>query len=123
MIYDIHLNSSIIGQAEVSREGLYYNIVCRCQLPVRSLCKIQITCEDQTELLGTPVPTGKEFILRKKIPVKQLPGSNLSFAAVEKRKERFVPIYSDQPFEYISQLKTAHLEYRNGQIGIALRDV
>ena len=125
MIYDIHLNSSIIGQAEVSREGLYYNIVCRCQLPERSLCKIQITCEDQTELLGTPVPQGKDFVLHKKLPIKYFGEGEFKFRAVPKQAQLdgfFVPIRQDEPFAYLNRLKNARLQRRGGVLGVVLQD-
>lgn len=121
--YDIILDGKCVGQAEVSREGLYYRIICHCQLPEHSLCKIQITCEAQTETLGTLVPEGEKFVLCKKVPTKQFPGRILSFHAIEKGEERFVPVFDGKPFPYVSKLNTARLERRNGQLGIVLRDV
>ena len=36
-------------------------------------------------------------------------------------REKYVPVYPEEPFSYMSRLKDAYLERRNGQLGIVIR--
>ena len=125
MQYEIMLGDKAVGKAEVYREGLYYRIRCRCELSGETVCRVAVRCGDRTESLGILVPEGRKFGLQTRIPVKKIGEGPLSFAAVPKHgpvEGRFVPLSPEEPFRYISKLKDAYLERRNGTIGVVIKE-
>jgi hypothetical protein len=38
----------------------------------------------------------------------------------QKSEGKFIPIYPEEPFAYISRLQNAFLEIRNGQAGVVI---
>ncbi len=125
--FDILLGGKGIGQAVVTRQGLYYQFTCRCRISGEVMYKLEVSCGENTENLGLLVPDGDEFVLTARVPIKQLGQGKLSFRAVPRHGEipkgKFVPVYPDEPFAYISQLKNAFLEKRDGQLGVVLREI
>ena len=85
--------------------------------------RLLVVCNEKKEDLGTLVPIDDVFGLEKRIPVKRLGEGTPEFLLVSKdsvRKEKFVPVYPEEPFSYMSRLKDAYLERRNGQLGIVI---
>lgn len=122
--YEIMLGDKSVGKAGVSREGLYYRIRCRCTLNGDRLCRVLARCADREESLGILVPQDGSFCLETRIPVKKIGVGKLSFSLVPKHRSMegiFVPLCPEEPFRYISQLKDAYLERRNGNVGILIR--
>ena len=63
------------------------------------------------------------FLLEKRIPVKKFSTGEPEFYLAPRHdtvRGKFVPIYPEEPFAYISRLKDAFLISRNGQAGILL---
>ncbi len=119
------LGDKAVGAAEVRREGLYWRIRCRCQLSGDMLCRVLVRCGKREESLGILVPEGREFVLDTRIPVKKIGDGPLSFSAVPKHgpmEGRFVPLSPEEPFRYISRLKYAYLEKRNGRVGVVIKE-
>ena len=119
--YPIHLDQNRIGEARISRRGLYYHFVCSCSYDRQSVCRLMIRWEDKVEKLGVMVPDGERFVLQKQIPVKHFgKGSPVFFVPGERetsQKGIFIPILNDAPFEHLSKLQNAVLENRKGVIG------
>ena len=70
--------------------------------------------------MGVVVPVGEGFGLETRLPVKRLGEGEMAFFLLPKHdrpRERFVPIYPEEPFSYLSRLKEAYLEKREGQLG------
>lgn len=123
--YDIFLGSQKIGTAVVKRQGLYYRFHCECQLSGQVIYKIVVSCDGRKESLGICVPENGCFKVESRVPVKRLGEGTLSFRAVPKHAQlpgRFIPIRSEEPFMYISQLQTARLRRHGEQIGIELEE-
>ena len=67
------------------------------------------------------VPMGDAFGLDKRIPVKRLGEGEMTFhlsARQDYMQGKFIPIYPEEPFAYITRLKTAFLVRQNGQVGM-----
>ena len=125
-VYDILLGNRSVGQAVMVRQGLYWHFDCRCSLSGEAVFRITVSCGGKTESLGIPVPKGKEFVLRTRLPVKKLGEGELSFRVVPKHApmpERWVPVCAEEPFAYLTRLEAAYLQVQDGQVGIAFREV
>ena len=124
-IYPIELSGREIGQAEVTRQGLYYHFTCRCRLTGEVICRLAAVCGDQMENLGVPVPETGYFVLQKNVPVSKLKDGNLRIRVVPRHPQldgKFIPIRPEEPFAYLSRLKDAYLQRRGGQLGIVIRE-
>lgn len=124
-LYEITQGNQVIGQACVQRQGLYYQINCRCRLSGEVICRIVVTCGGKQENLGIPVPEKDAYTLHTRISVSRLGEGGMSFRAVPRHNAlegKFVPLSPEEPFQYLSRLKNARLESRNGVVGIVLEE-
>lgn len=124
--YEICFGQDKAGKVQVLREGLYYRFICRCRLTGDVVCRLAVRCGDAQENLGVVVPVGDGFGLDKKIPVKRLGEGKMEFFLCPKHDQvmgKFVPICPEEPFAYISRLKTSFLVRQNGQVGILIEDM
>ena len=122
-LYDIYRGPEKIGKAEVKQEGLYYRFRCVCTLTGEVMYRITISCGENTENLGIPIPSADSFYLEKKLPVSHFTGKEPVFRAMPKHpliSNMWIPIKPDQPFEYIDRLENAVAEQRNGEMGILI---
>ena len=120
-IYDIFLWDKPVGKAEVAREGLYYRFICRCCVTEDTLCRVAVGREN----LGVLVPAADGFVLETKLPVKRFVNTVPEFRLIPNRpilEGRFVPIKPEEPFAYISRLKTAYLCSQDGQVGAIIKE-
>lgn len=123
--YDIYMGNKKVGIAMVERLGLYYCFDCRCRLPEGTLCRVVAEDNGRHENLGILVPQGGAFTLSTKLPIKRFADEIFSFRVIPKHPSGqgfFAPVYPDEPFGYISRLKNAFLEIRNGQLGVRITD-
>lgn len=121
--YDICLGTSAVGRASVEKQGLYYRFSCRCNLTGATMQRVMVACGENKVDLGICVPMGDCFGLDKRVPCKQLGEGKPEFFLTPRpghRNGKFVPVYPEEPFAYMSRLKGAFLEIRNGQMGIVL---
>ena len=127
--YEILMGGKRVGTAQITRQGLYYWFDCRCCLSGDVMCRLAVTCGGKTHSLGIPVPEGESFVLRTRLPVKQL-GKGVPEIRVQPKHRPvgtvFVPLSPEEPFAYLSRLKDAFLEIRDGKAGLVIperRDV
>lgn len=123
--YDVRLGNEAIGQAAVTREGLYYRICCNCRLSGKVVCKLVAKWDDTSENLGVLVPSGGEFCINTKIPVKRAGEGQVHFFITprhEKLPETFIPIRAEEPFAYLSRLENAYLYRTENTVGIVIRE-
>ena len=123
--YDICLGSTVVGQATVEKQGLYYRISCRCDMAGDTMRRIHVICGGKQENLGICVPMGSSFGLEKRIPCKHLGEGIPEFFLTPRdpaTQGKFVPVYPEEPFAYMSKLKGAFLEIRDGQMGIVVQE-
>lgn len=124
-VYAITLGGRAVGQAAVFQNGLYLYFECRCRLTGETVCRIRVKCGGKEEDLGIPVPEGREFVLRRKLPAKRLGAGVPEFRVEPKRTalpENWVPVRAEEPFAYLTRLQDAFLEVRDGQVGVSFRD-
>ena len=125
--YPITSSGKNIGQVQIVRKGLYYHFFCQCSYDASSVCRLMMRCGDQTQKLGVMVPEGIFFVLKKQIPVKNIPKEKPEFFLLSEIENQetgiFVPISPDEPFEYLASLKNAVFENRDGIIGVWIPDI
>lgn len=121
MLYDIFMDTRVVGQAEVIKEGLYYRFSCKCTPPDGKIYKIAVSDGDNTKELGICVPTGEWFCLVRRVPVKYLPGEKLDFSLVPKNKEiAVVTVETDEPFDQLDRLDSSRLQESDGKTEILI---
>lgn len=121
--YAVWLGKEKVGQATVERQGLYYCFYCQCQLHSEVMCRVTVSCGGKHESLGILAPAGKQYILTKKLPVKQFGIGIPEFWITPKQPQMegfCVDIYPEEPFQYIAKLEKAYLEQRNGKSVICI---
>ena len=121
--YELTQGRSRIGSVQIEREGLYYRISCRCSLTGEVMHHLVVSSGEKREDLGTLVPLDGAFGLEKRVPVKKLGEGDPTFQLLPKHSSpngRFIPVYPEEPFSYMSRLKEAYLEARNGQLGLTI---
>lgn len=121
-MYDILMDTQVVGQAEVTKEGLYYRFTCKCTPPDDSVHRIFVSDGNNTKDLGICVPTGEWFCLVSRVPVKYLSGENLRFSLVPK-EQRGVPVKTGGAFSHLDKLETARLQEINGMSEIIIDPV
>ena len=128
--YTVRFGNQDVGKVQVSREGLYYRFFCRCRISGDVVCRLAVVCGEKEEILGVVVPVEEGFGLEKKLPAKRLGEGTMEFFLITKgsapiretRQEgKFVPIYPEEPFAYIAQLKQAFFVRQNGQAGLLIK--
>lgn len=120
-MYDILMDSQVVGQADVKKEGLYYRIVCRCKPLSEGIHRVRVENGEISRDLGICVPTGDDFSLTTRVPVKYLPGDKLTFQLIPKdAPQKVVPVAQDQPFAYLDMLESATLRENRDQAEILI---
>lgn len=122
--YEIKQGGQTVGQAEVTRQGLYYRIICRCSLSGAVICKVVAVWKDRREDLGVLVPDGTKFVLSFRMPVKRAGEGQPEFQLLPKHvsmDDNFVPVRAEEPFAYLSRLENAYLAASHGQVGLIIR--
>lgn len=122
--YPVMLGKEEIGQAQVIRQGLYYQIRCRCKLTGEVMHRLVLIAEDQEENLGIPAPEGAWFCLTKRLPVSRISGRILHIHARPRSavlRESFIPLKPEEPFLYLQRLRDARLAEQDGQLGVILK--
>lgn len=123
--YELSLGDRKIGSVQVRKQGLYYHFSCRCALSGNAVCRLLVSCGGRQENVGVLVPMEGRFGIEKQIPVKRLGEGKPEFQLVTRQERQtgsFVPIYPEEPFEYIHKLENAFLVHQAGQLGIVIRE-
>ena len=104
--FPIYFRGNPVGEATVQLEGLYYKIVCCCQLPLGDIYRIGIRCCEDTHILGVCAPEDGRHMIRKRIPVKRFSTEGLEFYVLDADTD-MVEISPNMPFYKIAQLEDA----------------
>lgn len=121
--YEIKQGDKCIGKARVEKQGLYYQISCRCKPEGQEMHRLTVKCGGRTENLGICVPVEGGFGVEKKIPCKRLGQGTLEFQILTKQEKqlgKFVAVYPEEPFSYMARLKGAFLARQADQLGIVI---
>ena len=146
MEYEVYLENHIAGKVQLTKQGLYYRVLCHCSLPQNVVYRLYGICGEMQENIGVLMPDGDGFLLDRKIPAKRLTGCTkfLLSDGSEPEKEvtaepesepeaeitddtgsdtgTFVPIHPEEPFAYLHKLESAFYEEQNGQIGARIQE-
>ncbi len=110
-----------MGQAEVVRQGLYYEINCRCRLPENRIFRVALCIGDGWENLGVLVPEGDAFCLKKRLAAKKYGSIEAEFRVYgtgENPMETFVPLDPNMPVDCLPRLKEARFARRGDVPGL-----
>ena len=120
-MYDIYMGTQVVGQAEVTKEGLYYRFSCKCTPPDEDIYRITVSDGSNTKDLGICVPTGEWFCLVTRVPVEYLSGEKMEFSLLSKdRRATAVPVASNEPFPDLDKLESAYLQEADGKTEIII---
>ena len=124
MDYAVTLHGTQVGKAQAEKQGLYYRVVCRCNLSGEVMYQLECGTGEKKTNLGSLVPMENGFGLNTRFPVSRIGEGTLTFTLLprhESMEERtFVPIHPEEPFEYLERLKDAFLEVKDGEPGASL---
>jgi len=118
MLYPIWNKEQKIGVACLSESGLYAEIVCTFRFPENKFLRICMQYADRCIDLGLCVREGEEFVVRKKIPVKQLGAGEPVFRITENSfasDRGKYPISDGIPFAEINKLRHGKLLINGGE--------
>lgn len=124
-IYPIYLGGETVGQAKVEKMGLYYYFSCQCQLTGEVIFRIVAETGEKRENLGIPVPEGKGFSLKTRVPVSHFGSCEPVFRLVPRHPkvhEKAVPFSPQEPFAYLQKLEKAYLLHKEDELFIGFRD-
>lgn len=123
--YEIRQGTGSVGTVTVEKQGLYYHFSCRCYLSGEVMHRLVVVTDGGRTDLGVCVPMEGSFGVEKRIPCKRL-GTGIPEFQLQPKHEgmqgKFVPIYPEEPFAYMSKLKNAFLAVQNGQQGIMITE-
>ncbi len=123
--YEIRQGTRTVGTVTVAQEGLYYLFSCRCRLSGEVMHRLVVTTEKGRVDLGVCVPMDGAFGARKRVACKQFGKGEPQFALLPKHERmqgKFVPIYPEEPFAYMTRLKNAFLATQGGQVGLVIAE-
>ena len=119
VVFDITFHGVIVGNANVEKNGLYYQFQCRCKLDDDAIYRIKVSDGIHDRMLGVCIPDGMDFILKKKVPLKLFSGNSFIFT-VYKSEKCLIPVKSGVVFPHIDKLEAARLQIVNGQAYILI---
>ncbi len=117
-IYSVYLGQESVGRVAVSRQGLYYHFLCKCELLSGMF---QLMAGSQS--LGLLVPEKDQLVLSTMVPVKRIGQKCPRFTLQPRHQpmpQSFVPLSPQEPFAYLRRLENAYLATQNGQLGVVL---
>ena len=85
--HEIGYCEQTVGKAEVSAQGLYYRISCRCQISDGEVCRLVAYWQDGWVSLGIMIPEGDGLCLHKKIPQKNIPAKEIRFLLIPAKQD------------------------------------
>lgn len=122
--FTVSLGGRQVGRAQVTRQGLYYRVICRCSLSGEVMYRLECACGSRSTSLGILVPCESGFGLETRFPVSRVGEGMLTFTLQPKHDplagRTFVPISPEEPFAYLARLKDAFLETRDGKKGASI---
>ncbi len=120
--HPIYYNYKIVGNAEITKTGMFYLIACACNLPMNEQYRIQLFCNDLKKDLGLCVPSEKGIGLKVRLPMKHFTGDNLQFyVSCEEARDNWYPVSENTECECICQLSNAVFRIKNGQPGLLIQ--
>ena len=120
ILYNVMCNGVVVGKASVKREGLYYCIRYKCNLPQKGIFRVVVKESRNTYDLGICVPDGDAYSGTTRVPCKRFNTNDFSFTLVTDDKTVCIPVMGGEPFLYLDKLSAARLNNTNGQLEIII---
>ena len=70
--YEVFCGGLPVGKAEVTKQGLYYKVICRCKADGEEVHRLTVRWKDGWENLGVPVPDRDGLFLSKRVAAKRI---------------------------------------------------
>lgn len=116
-MFDILMDTKVVGSAELTKEGLYYRFFCTCKLPDDGIYRVTVSDGNHTRDLGVCVPSG----MVARVPQKYFQGDTLSFTLISnKGEENRIVVNADTPFEELDMLDSSRLKIADGRVEIMI---
>lgn len=124
--YPVYFAGEERGKALVTQQGMFWHIRCHCRCASQVPCAISVSWKEEQSLdLGMCVREGELWCLSARINKKNVPTGMPVFRMVVRHRqnvEDLVPISAEEPFCYISRLKSAYLVKKQSGFMVAFRD-
>ena len=123
--YHIYSAEKAIGTVVVKRQGLFYQVACRCTLSREVMFCLILQFNGEEMNLGILTPMNGGFGINTRINCKRIgQGSPLFYIKPRRNTQeptviRFAP---DEPFAYLSRLQHAYLAKRGSEKWIGFHD-
>lgn len=124
-LYGVYHQDDCVGQVQIQKEGLYYCVSCLAEAPGKSMYRLIARGESFYHDFGLCIPKENGIGILTRVPVKLFTEDAVKFELKdykEKGNTAFIPVSTEKAFVYLDRLEQAHLEYREGTIGICFRD-
>ena len=123
--YEVISAGQAVGTVRVSRQGLYYQFDCQCDLTGEVMFRLIMESGGNCFDLGILIPENGKFVLHCKRNNKQIPIDAPRFVLNTNHKcsqIRSVSVCAQEPFGYLSDLENAFLRRENGKKMFAFRE-
>ena len=117
--YDVYSAGQIVGSVVVTRQGLFYQFLCRCDLSGDVMFRLILCCDDLEWDLGILTPTDGKFGMYTKWNTKKLGQGRPKFYLKPNRHTsgmNMVKICPEEPFAYLTKLQDAYLRKQRGEM-------
>ena len=123
--FAVYLRQNRVGTVTLEKWGLFYQLECFCEIPMKERCDLKLICGENEVNLGICVPYRNGFGLRTRVKAGMLQNSQIQFQLVPRsapQESSFYPVREDTPFDHLDKLENARLQIRENQIGIVFSD-
>jgi len=123
--YEIRMDQKTVGSAFIEKQGLFYAIHCKCQLPPDTKYRIVMKGEKKRLDLGICIPDEAEFVLTSHIPISRIGEGPFSFSAElhNAEKKHFLPVHPEKPFNHIPELVRARFTVQDQIPGVIIEGI
>ena len=113
-MHQILFNGNPIGYAEIHREGMFYHIVCNCDMMNSGIYRVVVDDGVNRVDLGVCIPVGNRYKCVTRIPCNRLTGEKFVFLMRDSAQLKGTPVKTGKSFSQLEKLKDAHLSFANG---------
>ena len=117
-IYTVLYGTSPAGIVRLTKNGLYYTVVCEAKLPKDGIYRLIAGAAEALQDLGILIKEKGIYTLNKNIPTKRLSGKELRFwirTPLQSARETKILIEEDQPFEKLERINCCKLLIKDGK--------
>ena len=114
--YEVYLDGQQVGSASCDKEGLYYRIICSCDLPTNGRYRLRVKGELGTESIGILIPSAGKQRLRRRVALKRIGEGKLEFLIEQENADQHdhvIPVSEGEPFDFLQDIPSAKLVYRD----------